>query len=610
VSSQGEIDVATVIPDGLYRRGGRLVWRFVQTHPGPFVMSIVGAVLFSAAAVAVPLVVGRITDDLLGPAFDGGVSADAVLRALALLVGLGLVRGVSIIIRRYYAAMVEARMQVTLRSSVGEKYLDVPMSYYNENPTGELLAHADADVVGTTNSIRPLPFSIGVVVLVVFALISLFLIDWSFALVAVVLFPALALLNRRYTNRVHRPVTLGQERLGTVSTIAHESFDGALVVKTLGLLEVETDRFAVEAEALRQADVEAGRIRAGFDPVLDALPNLGTLLLFVIGGWRISQGAVTAGDLVQAALLFSILAFPMRVFGYFLQEMPRAVVSIDRIDAVTSTPDAPRVIGGDAVVIPDGPLGLEVSDLSFAYDGESVLEDVAFDVRPGEILAVVGPTGSGKSTLVSLLVRLMEPTAGEVRVGGVPAQRVDPDELRAAVSLVFQESFLFASTLRENVALDDRPDEHVDEAASTAMVTRFVEHLPQGWTTTVGERGVTLSGGQRQRVALARALARRPRVLILDDATSAVDPVIEARILEGLRRRDGMTLVIVAHRLSTIRLADRVVYLEGGRVGGVGTHEALLASVDGYEALVRAYEEDGWTPGDGGDDSNPTGVST
>ncbi len=246
--------------------------RIFRAHPGPFLLSILGAVLFSAAAVAVPLVVGHITDHLLVPAFDGGVSGTAVLGALAVLIGIGVLRGLSIIIRRYYAAMVEARMQVTLRSSVSEKYLDVPMSYYNDNPTGELLAHADADVVGTTNSIKPLPFSIGVVVLIVFALISLWLVDWTFAVVALVLFPALALLNRRYTNRVHRPVTLGQERLGSVSTIAHESFDGVLVVKTLGLVDSETERFAVEADALRQADLEAGRIRAGFDPVLDALP--------------------------------------------------------------------------------------------------------------------------------------------------------------------------------------------------------------------------------------------------------------------------------------------------------------------------------------------------
>ncbi len=346
--------------DNFYRRAAALIRRFIRAHPGPFTLSIIGAVLFSAAAVAVPLAVGKVTDDLITPAFNGGVTKDAVIGGMALVIGIGLVRGVSIIGRRYFAAMLEARMQVTLRTEVVDTYLDLPMAYYQANPTGELLAHADADVVGTTTSIKPLPFAIGVVALVIFALISLFMIDWTFALVALILFPALTILNRRYTARVNGPVSEVQERLGAISGIAHESFDGALVVKTLGLEAGETARFAHEAELLRRADLEAGSIRAGYDPVLDALPSLGTLLLFVVGGWRVSTDAVTAGDLVQAALLFSILAFPMRVFGFFLQEMPRAVVSVDRIDAVLAEPHAQAVIGGAPLSLPPGPLGLEL----------------------------------------------------------------------------------------------------------------------------------------------------------------------------------------------------------------------------------------------------------
>ena len=575
--------------------------RFMRAHPGPFALSVVGAVLFSAAAVSVPLAIGRVTDNLIGPAFDEGVTSEQVLAGVAVVVGLGLLRGLSIIMRRYFAAMVEARMQVTLRTDVAEKYLTVPMSYYQENSTGELLAHADADVVGTTTSIKPLPFSIGVVALVVFALISLFLVDWTFAVVALILFPALTVLNRRYTARVHAPMTEVQERLGNISSIAHESFDGALVVKTLGLEAAEAERFAVEAERLRLADLEAGRIRAGFDPILDALPSLGTLLLFVVGGIRISEGAVTAGDLVQAALLFSILAFPMRVFGFFLQEMPRAVVSIDRIDSVLATPDEPGA-SPPPLSLPDGPLGVAMHDVHFAYDDDLVLAGVSFEVLPGETVALVGPTGAGKSTLTSLLARLVEADAGGVEVGGVDIRRLDPDELRSNVGLVFQESFLFAASIHDNISIDDRASDDqgarddtadvVIEAGRVAQVARFVDRLPNGWDTIVGERGVTLSGGQRQRVALARALAMRPRVLVLDDATAAVDPVVEAQILDGLRRQGDTTLIVVAHRLSTIRLADRVLFLDDGRVGGVGTHDELLASVPGYEALVRAYEQD------------------
>lgn len=574
----------------IYRRGARLVWRFMRTHPMPFAVSVLGAVMFSAAAVAVPLAVGRVTDRVITPAFSGGVRGSAVWAGVAVIVGLGLIRGCSIIVRRFYAAMVEARMQRTLRVAVADKYLGVPLDYYHEHPTGELLAHADADVVGTTTSIRPLPFSIGVVALAVFALVSLAMVDWTFAVVAVVLFPALTLLNRWYTRRVEQPVFRSQQLLGEVSGVAHESFDGALVVKTLGLEDAESVRFAERAAELRDVDLEVGTIRATFDPLLDAIPNLGTLLLFVVGGWRIQQGAVTAGDLVQAGLLFSILGFPMRIFGYFLEELPRAVTSIDRIDAVVATPDAPDHLGAAPIHLPPGPLGVELCDVHFAYDEELVLAGVDFEAHPGETLAIVGSTGSGKSTLVQLLNRLLEPNAGTVAIGGVDARRVPAEELREAVAVVLQESFLFADSVRHNIGLDDSPDDIVEEAAEIARVTRFLPELAHGVETVVGERGVTLSGGQRQRVALARALARRPRVLVLDDATSAVDPTVEAQILAGLRRGDATTLLIVAHRLSTILLADRVLYLEDGRVGAIGHHDELLRDVPGYRTLVQAYE--------------------
>jgi ABC-type multidrug transport system fused ATPase/permease subunit len=238
-------------------------------------------------------------------------------------------------------------------------------------------------------------------------------------------------------------------------------------------------------------------------------------------------------------------------------------------------------------------VGLEVDGVGFAHvPGPPVLDGVTFDAAPGEIVAIVGPTGSGKSTLCQLLVRLAEPDRGQIRLGGVDLARVRTDDLRRAAALVFQESFLFADTVGENIGLDTAaaPDE-VREAARIARADGFIERLPRGYDTPMGERGVTLSGGQRQRVALARALVRHPRLLLLDDATSAVDAVIEAEILDGLRRALDTTTLIVAHRVSTIELADRVVYLDGGRVVAQGTHRELLA-LPAYEALVRAYEEE------------------
>jgi len=581
-------------PVSVLRRGARLIRRNVRQHPLPFLAALTGALVFSAGLVAGTVVLGRVTDELILPAFEEGETTGGVVAAAAVaIVGLAVVRAVGVVVRRYFAAMTAYRSQVSLRRAVVGTYLSVPLSFHQATPTGELLAHADADVEAATEVLNPLPFTTGVVSLIVFSVVSLALVDPVLMLVGVAVFPVLTLVNRVYTARVEAPAAMVQEHVGRVSNVAHESFDGALVVKTLGRQEAEAERMRRASDGLRDSRVQVGRLRAVFELTIDTIPNVGTVALLLVGTWRLSEGALTTGQLVQAMALFGVLAFPMRVVGFFLEEMPRSVVSLDRIDRVLAEPAAPTPTVEHAVALPDGPLGLEVHDVSYAYlDGPPVLDGVTFDASPGEIVALVGPTGAGKSTLGQLLVRLAEPDRGEIRLGGVDLARVRADDLRRAAALVFQESFLFADTVGENIGLDtaSSPDE-VREAARIARADDFIGRLPHGYDTPMGERGVTLSGGQRQRVALARALVRRPRLLLLDDATSAVDAVIEAEILDGLRRALDTTTLIVAHRVSTIELADRVVYLDGGRVIAQGTHTELL-SLPAYEALVRAYEQE------------------
>jgi ATP-binding cassette, subfamily B, bacterial len=580
----------TAPPEGLFGRGLRLIVSYVRMHPGPFAASVAGAVLFAVGSIALTTALGRATDEVLRPAFRGGVSSRQIWLAVAAVMSFGCLRAFGIMIRRFYSGVSGERVMATLRTRIADRYRRLALAYHRETPTGELLAHMEADVKAAVDVFWPVPFATGVVVLVLLASIQLFTTDLYLALVAMALFPTLAVMNRSFAKRMEEPARLAQERTGEVSAVAHESIDGALVVKTLGREAAETERFSVAAEALRTERVRAGYIRAGFEAALEALPTAAIAVLLVVGAWRVSAGAVTLGRLIGFIALFDLLAWPMRFIGWILAELPRAIVGYARIEGVFREP-VTVVPAVDAVPLPDGPLAIEVADVRHVYDGTKVLDGVSLRIEPQESVAIVGATGGGKSTLAGLLVRLADPDDGIVRIGGVDLRRADAASLRRSIAIVFQESFLFSTTIGENIALDAGADEErLERAARIAAVDRFVRTLPNGYQTVVGERGYTLSGGERQRVALARAIVREPRVLILDDATSSVDPTIEAEVLGRLREELRTTLVVIAYRLSTIRLADRVLFLERGAVAASGPHDELMTTTPGYASIIRAYE--------------------
>jgi ATP-binding cassette, subfamily B, bacterial len=576
-------------PEGLFGRGLRLIWSYVRMHPGPFLISVAGSVLFAFASIALTTTLGRATDEVLQPAFEGGVEPRKIWLAVVALMTFGCLRALGIMLRRFFSGVSGERVMATLRTRIADRYRRLALAYHRETPTGELLAHMEADVKAAVDVFWPVPFATGVIVLIVLAMIQLIAADIFLAMIAAVLFPALAVMNRNFAVRMQGPARRAQERIGEVSAVAHESIDGALVVKTLGREVAETERLAIKARALRDERVEAGYLRATFEAALDAVPALVATILLVVGSWRVAAGGLTLGRLIGFIALFDLLAWPMRFIGWILAELPRAVVGYARIEQVFGEPVTvlPAV---DPVALPDGPLGIETEDLHHSLDGTRILDGVSLRIGPQESVAIVGETGGGKSTLAQLLVRLADPDAGTIRVGGVDLRHAHPASLRRGVSIVFQESFLFSTTIGENIALDSGADaDAVERAARIAAVDRFVGALPAGFHTVVGERGYTLSGGERQRVALARAIVREPRVLILDDATSSVDASVEAQILAALREELHTTLVVIAYRLSTIRLADRVIYLERGRVAGTGSHDELMASSPGYAAIIQAY---------------------
>jgi len=548
-------------------------------------------VLFAVSVVALSRAIAWVTDELIVPGLgEAGVGNDRLVTGFLIILLIAIVRGAGAVVRRYYLAMAEFRTQGTWRSQLYMQYLSQPLSFHRSTPTGQLLAHADNDLVVAGIVLKPLAFAVATVVLAFLAIVSLTLVHPFFGLVAVVLPPVLMTINQLYSNRVAKPAAEVQEAVAGVTNVAHESFDGIMVIKTLGRTDDEVERMRVASAHLREKRLLVGRLRAVFEPLLETLPSLGIVVLLLLGARLVDSGDVTVGEVVGAMTLFSVLSLPIRIVGFFLQSMPASVVALERIDKVLDLP-LPTVRVGDVDSLPSGSLALRFSDVSFSHGENNVLDHLSLEIDPGETVALVGSTGSGKTTILELASGLITPDDGTIYLGGVGHLDLQPSARAQRLGVVFQETFLFAESIRENVTMGEpATDADLYAATMASRAHEFIERTPEGYETVVGERGVTLSGGQRQRVALARALFRSPSLLLLDDATSALDPTVESEILRGL---DGgsMTTLMVAHRLSTITLADRVAFLENGRIVATGPHDDLL-ELDSYRTLVQAYQDD------------------
>ncbi|WP_239137201.1 ABC transporter ATP-binding protein [Sphaerisporangium rufum] len=578
------------------RQGLGVLAYAIRTEPGVFTGAVLASAVYGVMTVGSSWALGWATEHAVLPAFRTGRATQGTLAVAALLiVGVALVKALGVIGRRVLAGIMQYRMQARSRREVSRQYLRLPLAWHHRHPTGQLLSNASSDAEAAWAPLAPLPMAIGVVVMLVVAAGAILLVDPVLALVGFLVFPAIAALNFVYQRRLSPRMMRAQQLRAEVSEIAHESFDGALVVKTLGREDAEAARFQTRADALRDANITVGRIRGLFDPLLEALPTLGVLAVLLVGSLRLAGGDVTPGELIQVAYLFTLLAWPIRALGWVLAELPRSAAGWSRVRAVLTASGSMEY--GTARLAGTGPATLEVRDLTYAHVPDTpVLAGVTFTVRPGRTLALVGPTGAGKSTLTQLMVRLIDPDRGQVLLDGTDLREAAQGEVSAAASLVPQQTFLFDDTVRGNLALGTRdpvPDERIWAALRLAQAEGFVSALPRGLDTRIGERGATLSGGQRQRLALARALVRTPRMLILDDATSSVDAQVESRILRGLREGSPeSTVVVVAYRMATIALADEVVYLEHGRVVDRGTHDELLTRCRGYRDLVTAYERE------------------
>jgi ATP-binding cassette, subfamily B, bacterial len=592
--------------------GRHLITRTLRRAPREFAFGGIGTTLFAAMTILSSFVLGWITDDVLLPAIAAGeVTTTALAGSAAAILAVATLRGLGITMRRVGAYYAQHRIQYRDRIEVTDRYLELPIEWHRRHPTGQLLANANEDVEASSFIAAPLPMAFGVLLMLAGTGVILVLTDPFLALIGFLVGPALFFVNVTFQRKMRAVAAEAQSLRAEVADIAHESFDAALVVKTLGRENDEVGRFGERSDELRDRMVEVGQLRAAFDPIIEALPNIGILAVLLVGAWRVDQGLLTPGTLITFAYLFRLVALPMRVFGWLLGELPRAVVGLHRVEAVIE--DQERVMYGETSTESGGGAGANIEAIAYTYpeseyqdlgaysasnrtpaedDDHRGIESVTLEVEPGKTVALVGPTGSGKSTIAHLMVRLFDPDTGQISLDGHTLVDLERDTLAKSVSIVFQETFLFNDTIYNNITLDeDFTKAEVIAAAELAQAHDFITRLEKGYGTVVGERGAALSGGQRQRVAIARALIRQPRLLVLDDATSAVDPAVESAILEGLRELDT-TVVIVAYRRSSIVLADEVIFVEDGRVIDRGTHQQLYRSLPVYRDLIDAYEQE------------------
>jgi ATP-binding cassette subfamily B protein len=570
------------------RSGLGLLLRTLRSYPRDGVVAIAGALVWMATVVLIPYIVATIVDDAI-LAKRRNMLAPLVLA----LVGVGIVQAIGMGFRRYFGFRLAYRAEADLRGRMFAHIQRLAFSFHDITPTGQLMSRASSDLSQIRLILMMLPIVIANIAMFLVVMVVLIVIDPILGVVASLTIPALILNANALARRVIQLSFSVQQKLADLAEVVEESVAGIEVVKAYAQERREELRLKAAAVAIYEDTIQIARYRSTYAPLFELIPSFGTVAVLWIGGLRVIDGALSEGEFVAFTQYLAVLVLPLMITGWFFANLPRAAASASRIDELLSTDpvieDAAR-----PVPLPEGPGQIRFEGVRFAYPtGPTVLAGVNLVIPGGTAVALVGATGSGKTTVANLVPRFYDVAEGSVSIDGVDVRDLRLDDLRSEVAIVFQESFLFSATIAENILVGDpeADERRVRAAARLAQAHDFICAMPDGYGTVVGERGHTLSGGQRQRVALARSVLRDPRILILDDATSSVDAVVESEIQEALRHvMAGRTTLIIAHRTSTLALADLVVFLEDGAIAGVGTHQELLRTVPRY-GEVLAHED-------------------